>query len=140
MENNVRQVYCGDPEGVQRNTSGRKKKNHATAKARKKLRKRKVSQKLSNWNFGKIKGYLKHKLHNKGIAFDVINEAYTSQTCPVCGQRRKPGGRNYRCKCGYHAHRDVHGAHNILSLGMLDHFEKICDFEKQNPKYLRLTA
>ena len=140
VENNVRQVYCGDPEGVQRNTSGRKKKNRTTIKAKKKLRKRKVSQKLSNWNFGKIKDYLKYKLHNKGISFEVINEAYTSQTCPVCGQRRKPGGRNYRCKCGYHAHRDVHGAHNILSLGMTGKFYKICDFEKQNPKYLRLTA
>lgn len=27
-----------------------------------------------------------------------------------------------------------------MSLGMLGHFEKICDFEKQMSKYLRLTA
>ena len=140
VENKIGKVYCGDPEGVQRNTSGRKKKNRATAKARKKIRKRKTSQKLSNWNFGMIKKYLKYKLQNQGIAFEVIKEAYTSQTCPVCGQRHKPSGRNYRCSCGYEAHRDVHGAHNIMSLGMTGHFEKICDFEKQNPKYLRLTA
>lgn len=140
MENKIGKVYCGDPEGVQRNTSGRKKKNRATAKARKKIRTRKVAQKLSNWNFGKIKDYLNYKLQRQGIAFEVINEAYSTQTCPICGQRHKPSGRNYRCSCGYKAHRDVHGAHNIMSLGMLGHFEKICDFEKQMPKYLRLTA
>ncbi len=140
VEHKVGKVYCGDPEGVQRNTSGRKKKNRATAKTRKKIRKRKVSQKLSNWNFGKIKEYLEYKLQNQGISLEVINEAYTSQTCPICGQRHKTNSRNYRCKCGYHAHRDVHGAHNIMSLGMTGHFEKICNFDKQNPKYLRLTA
>lgn len=138
VENKIGKVYCGDPEGCQRNTSGRKKKNRTENK--KKIRKRKVAQKLSNWNFGKIKDYLKYKLSNVGIEFEVISEAYSSQTCPVCGQRHKPSGRNYRCKCGYKAHRDVHGAHNILSLGLNGHFEKVCDFEKQKPKYLRLAA
>ena len=138
LANKVSKVYCGNPEGVQRNTSSRKKKNRT--KNKKKIRKRKVSQKLSNWNFGKVKDYLRYKLINVGIDFEEIGEAYTSQTCPVCGQRRKPSNRNYKCSCGYHAHRDVHGAHNILSLGMTGHFEKICDFETRRPKYLRLTA
>ncbi len=140
VENKITKVYCGDPEGVQRNTSGRKKKNRTTAKSRKKIRKRKVSQRLSNWNFGKVKDYLRYKLQNKGITFEEINEAYTSQTCPVCGRRHKTSSRNYVCTCGYKAHRDVHGSHNILSLGLTGRFEKICDFETQKPKYLRLTA
>ena len=138
VENKVGKVYCGDPEGCQRNTSGRKKKNRTNNK--KKIRKRKVAQKLSNWNFGKVKDYLRYKLQNQGISLEVIGEEYTSQTCPVCGQRHKTSTRNYKCKCGYKAHRDVHGAHNILSLGLNGHFEKVCDFEKQKPKYLRLAA
>jgi len=138
LENKVGKVFCGNPEGVQRNTSGRKKKNRT--KNKKKIRKRKVAQKLSNWNFGKVKNYLKYKLANAGIEFEEISEAYSSQTCPICGQRHKTNSRNYKCKCGYKAHRDVHGAHNILSLGLNGHFEKVCDFEKQKPKYLRLTA
>ena len=140
VKNGVRKVFCGDPEGVQRGTSGRKKKNRSTAKGRKKIRKRKVSQKLSNWNFGVVKKYLRYKLQARGIEFEVIGEAYTSQTCPNCGQRHKPSNRNYRCFCGYEAHRDVVGAHNILALGKLGRFEKICDFETRRPKYLRLTA
>ena len=138
LENKVGKVFCGNPEGVQRNNSGRKKKNRT--KNKKKIRNRKTSQKLSNWNFGKIKDCLKYKLANVGIEFEEISEAYSSQTCPICEQRHKTNSRNYKCSCGYKAHRDVHGAHNILSLGLNGHFEKVCDFEKQKPKYLRLAA
>lgn len=47
----------------------------------------------------------------------VINEAYTSQTCPVCGERSKHG-RVYHCECGVIAPRDVVGATNIRTLGL----------------------
>ncbi|RIK24883.1 MAG: hypothetical protein DCC55_41015 [Chloroflexi bacterium] len=45
------------------------------------------------------------------------DEHYTSQTCPVCGERNK-GQRVYRCrKCGTVAPRDVIGSTNILCIG-----------------------
>jgi putative transposase len=45
------------------------------------------------------------------------NEAYSSQTCPVCGERSKHH-RIYRCpRCGVTGPRDAVGAVNILSLG-----------------------
>jgi len=45
------------------------------------------------------------------------NEAYSSQTCPVCGCRQKCR-RVYQCKeCGFSAPRDVVGAVNIRSIG-----------------------
>ena len=71
LENKVGKVYCGNPEGVQRNTSGRKKKNRS--KNKKKIRNRKTSQKLSNWNFGKVKDYLRYKLQNQGVSFEIID-------------------------------------------------------------------
>lgn len=46
----------------------------------------------------------------------TIDEAYTSQTCPVCGERSKHG-RAYRCRCGTTAPRDVIGSANILCIG-----------------------
>jgi putative transposase len=47
----------------------------------------------------------------------VINEAYSSQTCPVCGERTKHH-RIYHCPhCGATSPRDAVGAVNILSLG-----------------------
>jgi putative transposase len=46
-----------------------------------------------------------------------VDEAYTSQTCPVCGERNK-GRRIYRCRtCGQTAPRDVIGSVNILQVG-----------------------
>jgi putative transposase len=47
----------------------------------------------------------------------VIPEPYSSQTCPVCGGRRKCR-RMYLCPCGVNFPRDVVGAINILSLGL----------------------
>ena len=47
-----------------------------------------------------------------------VEEAWTSQTCPVCGARNKCR-RIYRCKqCGLVAPRDVIGGTNILCVGI----------------------
>jgi putative transposase len=46
----------------------------------------------------------------------TVSEAYTSQTCPVCGERSKHG-RTYRCRCGTTAPRDVIGSMNVLCNG-----------------------
>jgi putative transposase len=48
----------------------------------------------------------------------TLSEAYSSQTCPVCGERSKHR-RIYRCPhCGTTGPRDAVGAVNILSLGV----------------------
>ena len=67
--------------------------------------------------FGRLVDYLIYKGKLKGVEVVKINEAYTSQTCPKCGHRHKPGGRVYRCRnkeCGFIAPRDEVGAVNIL--------------------------
>ena len=133
IDHNVKHVYCGNPEGVQRNTSKKKPKNRKNPQ---KLKEPKEAQKLSNWNFGTVMDYLKYKLARKGIGFEKISEAYTTQTCPVCGQEHKCKGRNYVCTCGYTAHRDAHGAMNILSRGINDGKIKFVATLKR-PKYLR---
>jgi len=48
----------------------------------------------------------------------TLSEAFSSQTCPVCGERSKHR-RTYRCpSCGTTGPRDAIGAVNILSLGV----------------------
>lgn len=98
-------------------------------------RRRIVSQKLSRWNFGKHLEYLTYKLASVGIVLEKISEAYSTQTCPVCGRRHKCNSRNYRCSCGYEAHRDIHGARNILSLGLNSRICITTPIKEQ--KYLR---
>jgi len=46
-----------------------------------------------------------------------VDESYTSQTCPVCGERSKHR-RTYHCQCGFVAPRDVVGSTNIRTMGI----------------------
>ncbi|MHB1654481.1 MAG: zinc ribbon domain-containing protein [Desulfitobacteriaceae bacterium] len=82
------------------------------------------NQRLSQWSFGLLLSYLTYKLLVEGITLTTIDESYTTQTCPVCGRRKKVSGRIYKCSCGYTLHRDLHGARNILSKHQ---YGKICD-------------
>ena len=74
----------------------------------------KANQKLHQWAFGKLASMITYKCESVGVKVVNCDEAYTSQTCPACGERRKPTNRNYRCKdCGFTYHRDGVGAINI---------------------------
>jgi putative transposase len=58
------------------------------------------------------------RLDYKTAGAIAISEAYSSQTCPVCGERSKHR-RIYRCPhCGATGPRDAIGAVNILNLGV----------------------
>jgi putative transposase len=63
---------------------------------------------------GRITSQLAYKLSGAR----KVSEAYSSQTCPVCGCLQKCK-RVYRCKaCGLTAPRDVVGAVNIRAIGL----------------------
>jgi len=77
---------------------------------------REQRQKMSNWPHGQLRQYITYKAAAVGITVELINEAYTSKTCPICGTRNKPNGRHYACsQCGYVGHRDTVGCTQILS-------------------------
>lgn len=74
------------------------------------------NQQSSQWNHGRIRQYITYKAEAEGIAVELVDEHYTTQTCPNCSERHKPRGRTYVCgRCGFSAHRDVVGQINILS-------------------------
>lgn len=122
-ENEVKEVVVGKVEGVQRNTKKKKRKT--------------VTQKLSNWSFGKLQKQLAYKLEEHGTSVKTIDESYTSQQCPCCGRRHKTSTRNYTCSCGYHEHRDVHGSKGILSKYL--HGEIRYLGKTESIKYLRIA-
>ncbi|MDE0687612.1 MAG: transposase [Candidatus Poribacteria bacterium] len=75
---------------------------------------KRANQKLHQWAFGKVRELITYKAKAVGIKVELIDEAYTSQTCPNCGNRKKPHTRNYHCApCGFKYHRDGVGAINI---------------------------
>ena len=103
--NNISKVVIGDIRGIEKNTHKNKKKNSGN----------KHNGRLSKWNYGEHIRQIKYKLDSIGVAVELIDESYTSQTCSCCGKRNKCNTRNYRCTCGYICHRDIHGARNILN-------------------------
>lgn len=121
IENNISKVYYGDLDSCTRGHHGEMSKY--------------INQKLRDWCYGLLTLQLENKLSRYGIEFIKISEAYTSQTCPHCGHKYKPSGRNYECQCGYKQHRDIVGAMNILNFNEKDvHIEKYKNF-----RYLRIA-
>ncbi|MFB5759470.1 RNA-guided endonuclease TnpB family protein [Paenibacillus medicaginis] len=61
-EHDVKEVVIGKVEGVQRHTKKKKRKT--------------VTQKLSNWSFGKIRKQLEYKLEAHGTSVKQVDESY----------------------------------------------------------------
>lgn len=76
---------------------------------------RKNNHSLHTWSFYRLANYIEYKAKLLSIRVEYVNPAYTSQTCPVCGERHKTNGRSFHCSCGYHTHRDLVGAKNICA-------------------------
>lgn len=75
---------------------------------------KKSNQKLHQWTFSRIADKICYKAEFVGIKVVSESEAWTSQTCPKCGHRKKPTNRNYHCKrCDFKYHRDGVGAINL---------------------------
>ncbi|MHB8288635.1 MAG: zinc ribbon domain-containing protein [Acidimicrobiales bacterium] len=69
-------------------------------------------QQLSQFSRGTQVRYLAEKT---GRDIENLNKFGSTRTCPVCGARNRPCGRDYRCKvCNFTCHRDALGAINIL--------------------------
>lgn len=83
---------------------------------RKQARKsRKNNRSLHSWSFYRLASFIEYKAKLAGIIVVYVDPSHTSQRCPICGKLNHADDRDYICSCGYHAHRDVVGARNILS-------------------------
>ena len=75
---------------------------------------KKSNQKVHQWAFSRIQQKICYKAERVGIRVIFVSEAYTSQTCPKCADRKKPNNRTYTCShCGFKYHRDGVGAINM---------------------------
>ena len=91
-------IVMGDLKGIRKRVKFSKKSN----------------QKVHQWAFARLQFMICYKAELAGLKVKFVSEAYTSQTCPRCGNRKKPTNRNYHCNhCGFEYHRDGVGAINI---------------------------
>lgn len=69
---------------------------------------------------------IEYKCELRGIKAIIINEAYSSQTCPKCLKKHKPSSRNYIFPfCGFEYHRDGVGAINIKQKQMYKEYAPV---------------
>ena len=91
-------IVMGDLKGIRKRAKFSKKSN----------------QKVHQWAFARLQSMICYKAELAGLKVKFVSEAYTSQTCPKCGNRKKPTNRNYHCNhCGFAYHRDGVGAINL---------------------------
>lgn len=73
-----------------------------------------ANQQLHQWVHGRLRRMIAYKARLAGMEVEMVDEAYTSQTCPSCGAKNKLRDRNYDCpECEFSGHRDAVGAINI---------------------------
>ncbi len=99
----VSRIVVGYPKGISRNSDKGARQNFLLSHV---------------WRFNYVIKRLKEVSEEYGISVEVVDEAYTSQTCPLCGQRH-PDGRIFRglFKCHRECvvmNADLVGAFNIL--------------------------
>lgn len=87
------------------------------ARMNKKLR-RKHRGLQNSWAFYQLRQYISYKAEFAGVPLKLVNPAYTSQTCSICGVRGKRTALRFACtSCGI-SHADINAAKNISQLGL----------------------
>jgi len=71
----------------------------------------------NSWAFYQLRAFLTYKSVLAGVSLNVVDPAYTSQTCACCGQRGKRKAKVFACtSCGVFD-ADENAAKNIAQLG-----------------------
>ena len=80
---------------------------------------KKLKTRLHRWPFSQLRLFIEYKAQAKGMQVELVNPAYTSQTCSKClvlGERQK---HRFFCQnCGSLSHSDLNASQNLLRLGL----------------------
>ncbi|MCS3672448.1 IS605 OrfB family transposase [Salinibacter ruber] len=75
------------------------------------------SYKLHSWAFAQLRNFVEYKAALAGVPVEIVDPAYTSRTCPVCGHEEKENRKKqteFECQsCGHKENADVVGARNV---------------------------
>lgn len=74
-----------------------------------------------SWAFYQLRSFIEYKAQRAGIPVVLVDPAYTSRTCSVCGHCEKKNRKSqsrFECEaCGYTANADYNAAKNIAAGG-----------------------
>jgi putative transposase len=82
---------------------------------------RRFRRKLNGFPYYKLASFIEYKARWQGIPVLEISEAYTSQTCSICGGKGLRRNGLFKCSCGAELNADYNGAKNIMkrALGLV---------------------
>ena len=96
-------VVIGELKGLRKNGNGKG---------------RRFNRKLNSFPYRKLSSYIQYKAKWLGIPVLIVNEAYTSQICSVCGGRGVRRNGLFKCSCGVQLNADYNGVRNIMKRGL----------------------
>jgi putative transposase len=71
-----------------------------------------------SWSFYQLRQFVAYKAEAAGIALVLVNPAYTSKTCHLCGHRGHRSGLKFSCtRCNVIMDADWNAARNIAAAG-----------------------
>lgn len=71
-----------------------------------------------SWSFYQLREFLAYKAIDAGVPVVLVDPAYTSKTCHVCGELGHRDALNFSCTtCGFKGDADINGALNIAARG-----------------------
>ena len=88
------------------------------------LAKTRMAKSVLDAGWSAFRTMLRYKADDRGVWFEEVDEAYSTQTCSCCGSITGPKGvaglgiRGWQCSvCGAEHDRDINAAKNILASG-----------------------
>src|SRR2546428_1063367 len=81
---------------------------------------RRMNRRLSSWPRGEIHRQIEYKAALAGVPVIKVNPAWTSNTCPLCGARRRDRvGKVFVCEmCDWEMYRQINAGLNILKTAL----------------------
>lgn len=80
---------------------------------------RRFNRMIGRWNFYTLRLFIAYKAEAAGVRLVFVNPAYTSKTCPYCGDLGDRKKLHFSCSCGFVGDADKVGAFNIAAQGAL---------------------
>ena len=79
---------------------------------------KRLRSRLHRWAWAQLQAFVAYKAEAAGIRVQLVNPAYTSRICSVCGSLGVRVKHRFSCTCGNLAHSDLNASRNLARFGV----------------------